>query len=202
MTTSTENLQRLAKAYNFAAQKHRKQRRKDTEKTPYINHPIDVVNILTETGVTDTDTLIAGVLHDTIEDTDTTPEEITKEFGEHVTKYVLECSDDKSLDKVARKRLQIEHALHISDAAKLVKLADKYSNCRDLFLNPPSSWTVQEIQGYAYWAYAVCQNLYGVNNALDEKLRKLFKGFGISDLTGEDLNGFLEMYYKIIDKSN
>lgn len=203
MSTSVENLQRLTKAYHFAARKHTKQRRKkDKDSSPYINHPIDVVNILAEAGITNTNTLIAGALHDTIEDTKTSANELNDIFGPEVKNIVLECSDDKSLDKVTRKKLQILHAIHISDSAKLVKLADKFSNCSDLLRNKPPKWSEQEIKGYYFWSYAVYQNLKGVNKILDDKLELLFTEFGIYNIKQEHLNNILEEYYKCICNSD
>ncbi|XP_074863395.1 guanosine-3',5'-bis(diphosphate) 3'-pyrophosphohydrolase MESH1 isoform X1 [Carettochelys insculpta] len=124
---------RLLEAAHFAARKHRGQRRKDPERTPYVNHPIGVARILSqEAGVTDIAVLQAALLHDTVEDTDTTFAEIEAHFGEEVRHIVEEVTDDKTLPKVERKRLQIEHAPHSSRGAKLVKLADKLDNLRDL----------------------------------------------------------------------
>jgi len=123
----------LFEALAFAAHKHRAQRRKDVEASPYINHPIALARTLAvEGGVTDTRTLIAAVLHDTVEDTDTTFEEIGAVFGAKVADIVREVTDDTTLDKADRKRLQIEHAPHLSKRAALVKLADKTSNLRDV----------------------------------------------------------------------
>jgi hypothetical protein len=107
----------------FAADKHRNQRRKDEEASPYINHPVALANLLAQAGVGDTTVLAAALLHDTIEDTDATVEELMGAFGEKITTVVLEVTDDKSLPKAERKRLQIQHATHLSTAAKLVKLA-------------------------------------------------------------------------------
>ena len=119
----------VLRAAAFAAEKHKNQRRKDAEASPYINHPIALANVLaTEGGVVDPDVLCAALLHDTIEDTETTAEELRRAFGESVTAIVLEVTDDKSLPKAERKRLQIEHAKHASPQAKLVKLADKICN--------------------------------------------------------------------------
>lgn len=116
-------------AFAFAADKHKNQRRKDAEASPYINHPIALANLLlNEAGVEDQRVLIAAILHDTIEDTDTTEQELVKHFGKDVADIVLEVTDDKALPKAERKRLQIEHAAHISRRAKLVKLADKICN--------------------------------------------------------------------------
>ncbi|XP_059534169.1 guanosine-3',5'-bis(diphosphate) 3'-pyrophosphohydrolase MESH1 isoform X1 [Myotis daubentonii] len=123
----------LLEAADFAAHKHRRQRRLDPEGTPYINHPIGVARILThEAGITDIAVLQAALLHDTVEDTDTTLDELELHFGAQVRRLVEEVTDDKTLPKLERKRLQVEHAPHSSPGAKLVKLADKLYNLRDL----------------------------------------------------------------------
>src|ERR1700676_2013091 len=122
----------LLEAVAFAAEKHRDQRRKDAEASPYINHPIALANLLQQQGVDDIVVLCAALLHDTIEDTETTAPELRREFGPEVTAVVLEVTDDKSLLKAERKRLQIEHAGTLSLRAKLVKLADKICNLRDM----------------------------------------------------------------------
>src|SRR5437868_2489590 len=120
------NLKNLLDAASFAAKKHRDQRRKGSDAEPYINHPLEVTNLLANVGkITDYDILIAAILHDTIEDTETTKEELTERFGETVCSYVLEVTDDKSLEKHVRKQLQIEHAPHLSHGAKQIKLCDK-----------------------------------------------------------------------------
>ncbi|XP_050009923.1 guanosine-3',5'-bis(diphosphate) 3'-pyrophosphohydrolase MESH1 isoform X2 [Alexandromys fortis] len=127
----------LLEAADFAARKHRQQRRKDPEGTPYINHPIGgragVARILThEAGITDIVVLQAALLHDTVEDTDTTLDEVELHFGAQVRRLVEEVTDDKTLPKLERKRQQVEQAPHSSPGAKLVKLADKLYNLRDL----------------------------------------------------------------------
>ena len=167
----------LLKAASFAAFKHRQQKRKGTDGVPYINHPLEVANMLAEVGrIEDANILAAAILHDTIEDTDATSEEITEHFGEIVCGYVLEVSDDKSLPKSERKRLQIEHAPHISDGAKLIKLADKICNVRDVTENPPDWWAPERRVEYVHWGEAVVAGLRGVNENLDrlfdEKLEK------------------------------
>ncbi len=102
----------------FAAHKHRDQRRKDITASPYINHAIAVSNILcNEAAITNTATLCAAILHDTVEDTETTPEELTTHFGEQICSIVMEVTDDKTLPKTERKRLQIERAAYISTTA-------------------------------------------------------------------------------------
>src|SRR5512134_20524 len=131
----------LLKALRFSAEKHVDQRRKDARSSPYINHPIQVVETLWRVGkVRDVTLLVAAILHDTIEDTATTPEEIRDEFGEEVLALVLEVTDDKSLPKQVRKQLQVETASHKTGNAKLLKLADKICNVHDVVKSPPSVW--------------------------------------------------------------
>ncbi|XP_061742948.1 guanosine-3',5'-bis(diphosphate) 3'-pyrophosphohydrolase MESH1 isoform X1 [Nerophis ophidion] len=170
----------LVETVDFAARKHRKQRRKDEEGTPYINHPIGVARILShEGGVTDIETLQAALLHDTLEDTDTKNEELETKFGAIVARIVREVTDDKSLPKQERKRLQVEHAPHCSHQAKLVKLADKLYNLRDLNRCTPVGWTAERVQQYFVWASEVVKGLKGTNSALEEKLEELFKQRGV-----------------------
>jgi len=146
----------VLKALAFAAEKHRDQRRKDREASPYINHPIDLANILVnEAGVSDPRVVIAAILHDTVEDTATTPDELAAAFGEDVAAIVAEVTDDKALPKEERKRLQEEHAPHASPRAQQVKLADKISNLRDLSRSPPASWDLERKRAYFDWAKRV-----------------------------------------------
>lgn len=157
----------LFRALDFAARKHRDQRRKGAEASPYINHPIAVGNVLTtEGGITDPIVIAAAVLHDTLEDTQTTEAELRQAFGEDITQVVREVSDDKMLPKAERKRFQIEHAPHLSDRAKLVKLADKICNVRDMKDNPPAHWETGRRQAYFDWAAQVVEGLRGANVAL------------------------------------
>ncbi|XP_074522065.1 guanosine-3',5'-bis(diphosphate) 3'-pyrophosphohydrolase MESH1 [Halichoeres trimaculatus] len=170
----------LLETVNFAAEKHRKQRRKDTEGTPYINHPIGVARILShEGGVTDIEVLQAALLHDTVEDTDTSPAELEAKFGSVVARIVQEVTDDKSLPKQERKRQQVEHAPHCSHQAKLVKLADKLYNLRDLNRCTPVGWTTERVQEYFVWASEVVKGLRGTNSILEEQLDQLFKQRGV-----------------------
>jgi len=165
----SENTGKLLEAIRFAAEKHRNQRRKDSERSPYINHPVEVVQLLWEVGgVRDVDVLLAAVLHDTIEDTDTRPEEIRDRFGEEVLSFVLEVTDDKGLPKSERKRLQIVHAPHKSYGAKLIKLADKSCNVRNLITMPPKDWSLERKQEYLLWGEKVVAGLRGTNAALEE----------------------------------
>ncbi len=173
-----ENIGQLLKAIRFAAEKHRNQRRKDNDHSPYINHPIQVAETLWEAGgVRDPSTLVAAVLHDTLEDTDTSPEEIRQRFGQEVLNLVLEVSDDKRLPKAERKRLQIVHAPSISPRAKNIKLADKICNIRDLIDTPPPDWPVRRQREYLRWAGKVVAGLRGANPALEELFdRELSRG--------------------------
>lgn len=176
------NLKTLAQAISFAAKKHKAQKRKGADNEPYINHPLEVLNLLTNVGnVEDYDVLIAAVLHDTIEDTETTKEEITERFGEDVGEMVLELTDDKSLPKATRKQLQIEHAPHISNGAKQIKLCDKISNIRDVTENPPHDWTSERRREYVEWGEKVVAGLRGANadleNYFDELVEKAKRKF-------------------------
>lgn len=158
----------IVRAAAFAAHKHRDQRRKDVRASPYINHPIELARVLAEVGgVTDAVTLSAALLHDTLEDTDTTPEELQRAFGPEVAAVVAEVSDDKALPKAERKRLQVEHAATISDRAKRVKLADKISNLTDVVHAPPASWSLERRRAYFDWARSVIDRLRGVDPALE-----------------------------------
>lgn len=159
----------LLTALKFAADKHRSQRRKGADACPYINHPIEVAEILSGVGnVSDLATLQAAILHDTIEDTQTTGHELEEHFGEEVRRLVEEVTDDKSLPKLERKRLQIEHAPHISSKAKLIKIADKISNVRDVTHFPPTHWPHQRRVEYLDWAEKVVEGLRGCSLAIEK----------------------------------
>jgi len=174
--TFDESTGNLLRAIRFSAFKHRDQRRKDVPRSPYINHPITVAETLWEIGgVRDAATLIAAILHDTIEDTETQPDEIQAMFGAEILAVVLEVTDDKSLSKAERKRLQIEHALHISTKAKYIKLADKISNLHDLLYSSPPHWSFQRKQEYLLWTEKVVAGLRGTNSALEIRYDELLK---------------------------
>ena len=159
---------KVFQALAFAAHKHRDQRRKDEDASPYINHPIALADLLvSEGGVTDAIVLCAAILHDTIEDTKTTYDELAGIFGREVADVVAEVTDNKSLDSAVRKQLQIDHAPHASSRAKQVKLADKTCNLRDLATTPPPEWSAQRRQEYFDWAKKVVAGLRGTNAALE-----------------------------------
>uniref|UniRef100_A0A1Y1M6C2 Guanosine-3',5'-bis(diphosphate) 3'-pyrophosphohydrolase MESH1 n=1 Tax=Photinus pyralis TaxID=7054 RepID=A0A1Y1M6C2_PHOPY len=173
---SSNTVETLIKCINFAAVKHRDQRRLDPEDTPYINHPIGVAYILTnEAKVTDINVIQAAILHDTVEDTNTTFTEIEEHFGSKVCSIVAEVTDDKSLPKHERKALQIEHAPTCSPEAKLVKLADKLYNLRDLERAVPRKWTADRVKQYFNWSKKVVDGLRGSNKSMEDSLDALFK---------------------------
>jgi GTP diphosphokinase / guanosine-3',5'-bis(diphosphate) 3'-diphosphatase len=165
--TNSYNIGLVIRAVEFAAQKHRMQRRKDNDASPYINHPIALMHVLClDGGINDPVVLAAAALHDTIEDTETTEEELRTTFGEEIAQIVVEMTDDKSLPKQERKRLQIEHAHRMSTEGALVKLADKICNLRDVAANPPLGWSLERQIEYFDWAKAVVDGLPIVNEYL------------------------------------
>lgn len=158
----------LLEALAFASLKHRDQRRKDARASPYINHPIALADLLVnEGGVTDVEVVCAALLHDTIEDTETTPQELEREFGTKIASIVLEVTDNKMLRKGTRKRMQVEHAASASREAKLVKLADKICNLRDVNATPPADWDLARRREYFDWAKSVVDRLRGVHAQLE-----------------------------------
>ena len=158
----------LLDALAFAAWKHRDQRRKDAEASPYINHPIAVARVLAvEGGVTAQDVLVAAVLHDTVEDTETSFDELETRFGLAVRDLVRELTDDKTLPKDERKRLQVRHAAAASRGARQIKLADKICNVRDITETPPADWPVERRLAYLDWARQVADACRGANADLE-----------------------------------
>lgn len=169
------NLPLIMDALAFAAHKHRDQRRKDQGASPYINHPVTLAHILvTDGGVTDPVAIAGALLHDTVEDTDTTYEELVAQFGKEVADVVMEVTDDKALPKAERKELQVTHAPHMSTAAKLVKIADKTANLRDIASHPPADWTRARRSEYAHWARRVVEALGPINADLQTSFAKAF----------------------------
>ena len=160
----------ILKALEFAAQKHRDQRRKDKNASPYINHPIQLANVLRQEGsVADPVVIAAALLHDTVEDTETTWQELRGEFGDEIANIVLEVTDVQWLKKIVRKRLQVAKARHASHAARLVKLADKICNLRDVAARPPASWSLERRREYFEWAKEVVDKLRGTHPGLERK---------------------------------
>jgi (p)ppGpp synthase/HD superfamily hydrolase len=169
MTFQEADISLILKAVKFSAEKHKTQCRKGAEGSPYINHPIDVADTLWNIGgVREISVIVAAILHDTVEDTETTPAEIEEHFGPVVRSLVEEVTDDKSLPKPERKRLQIEHAPHLSRGAQQIKLADKISNINDVAFAPPAHWPHQRRVDYLAWASKVVSGLRGCNKPMEE----------------------------------
>ncbi len=159
----------LLRAAHFAARRHRDQKRKGSTAEPYINHPIAVAELIASIGrVTDSLTLAAALLHDTVEDTDATLDDIGREFGPDVRAIVAELTDDKSLPSEERKRLQVVNAPNASRRAKIVKLADKSVNVADIARDPPPNWPVARRRAYVEWAILVVAGCRGTNAALEK----------------------------------
>jgi guanosine-3',5'-bis(diphosphate) 3'-pyrophosphohydrolase len=171
----SEGIALIFAALEFASLKHRDQRRKDADASPYINHPIALAHVLAgEGGVIDDVVLVAAILHDTLEDTQTTPAELRERFGEKIAGIVAEVTDDKNLLKAERKRLQIEHAATVSREAKLVKLADKICNVRDVANHPPARWDLARRREYFDWAKAVVDRMRGTHPGLERRFDEAF----------------------------
>jgi (p)ppGpp synthase/HD superfamily hydrolase len=170
----------LTRAYHFAAVKHVGQQRKGKAGEPYVNHLTEVAELVARaTGGGDIDLLMAAVLHDVLEDTVVTQQELAKEFGARVAGIVAEVSDDKTLPKAERKRLQIAHAPHISPQAKTVKLADKIANLHALKKSPPADWDAARIADYVEWAKAVVAGCRETNAVLEHKFDEAVEEFEV-----------------------
>jgi len=163
----------FARALDFAARKHVHQRRKGELAEPYVNHLSDVARLLAEaTKGEDIAVVIAGLLHDTIEDTETTFAELTREFGQEVADLVSEVTDDKTLPKAERKRLQVETAPKKSARARMIKLADKTSNLHSMIASPPKEWSSQRKREYIEWAGHVAAGCRGVSPYLESEFER------------------------------
>lgn len=166
----------MLRAAAFAARKHSEQRRKDASASPYINHPIALAKILAEEGgVTDPRVIAAALLHDTIEDTQTSLRELSGEFGDTVAGIVAEVSDTKWLGVATRKKLQVTKTPRASKGAKLVKLADKIANVRDMLARPPAGWSIERRREYFDWAKTVVDQLRGTNAKLERRFDQIYR---------------------------
>ena len=166
----------LLKAIEFASRKHSTQRRKGEDASPYINHPIAVTHLLADTGgITDLVTLMAAVLHDTIEDTETTADELETHFGRTVRRVVQEVTDDKLIEKADRKQRQIDHAPTLSTRAKTIKLADKIANVQDVTDAPPANWDLARRINYLDWTEKVVAGCRGTNSPLEKLYDEVLK---------------------------
>ncbi len=174
MSNKKTKLALILKALTFAAEKHRHQRQDDVAASPYINHPIALVNLLTKVGIENSKIICAALLHDTLEDTNTTYAELKTHFGKKISDIVWEVSDDKSLTDAERRRIQVAHANTASKGAKLVKLADKTCNLRDIIYSPPVGWDIQLQRAYFDWAKEVVDVIRGANKKLEKAFDKAY----------------------------
>ena len=166
----------ITRALRFAAERHSTQRRKGQAKEPYINHLAEVAELVAKaTDGKDTNLVVAALLHDTIEDTKTVPEELVAEFNSDIAQLVREVTDDKSLSKQDRKKLQIAKASQKTPRPKLLKLAEKTSNLRSIAHSPPENWDTARKQEYINWATQVVAGLKGVNTWLEARFDKALK---------------------------
>lgn len=204
MNNSNNN---IFKAISFAAEKHKQQVRKGT-KSPYINHPIELVYLITNVGcVYDSNTLSIAVLHDTIEDTNTTFEELVQEFSFEIAQGVLDCSDDKSLPKSIRKKYQIEHSMDKSKNVQIVKIADKISNIKGISQNPPSDWSKERTISFLVWSLKVVESIKESNILLfnyfcevyEQEMENLYPNFREYPI---EIEKYLEFQLNGIDKTN
>lgn len=171
--TLSADLVLVTRAVHFAAIRHKDQHRKGEDYAPYVNHLAEVAELLADAGA-DSELIAAGYLHDTIEDTGTTYDELAGLFGARVADLVREVSDDKSLPKAERKRLQIEHAPHMSHGAKRIKLADKTSNVRAIVYAPPKDWDQQRLRDYVVWAHSIVEAVRGTDARLEATFDRIY----------------------------
>ena len=197
----------VTRAAFFAAEAHKGQHRK-SDNSPYVNHPLGVANMIVVLGnVTNENVVAAAMLHDTIEDTKITEQDILTHFGETIAHIVLEVTDDKSLPQVTRKKFQIDHAHAKSYEAKLVKLADKLHNLTSLLSLPPGGWCRDRIQGYFVWSKFVIDELRGTNEGLEKALDDVFTrtftyaGIVYPVLPKGDLTEALDNYYSLLSSN-
>ncbi|GAB4227412.1 MAG: HD domain-containing protein [Methyloligellaceae bacterium] len=160
----------LTRAMRFASERHLTQRRKGAAGEPYINHLAEVADLVARaTKGRDVNLVAAALLHDTVEDTETTLAELAELFNDDIAALVAEVSDDTSLPKAERKRLQVVTAPARSQRAKILKLADKTSNLRALAESPPKDWSLERRRDYLQWARDVAAGLRGVNPWLEAR---------------------------------
>ena len=167
-TEVVSEIPKILDAASFAAERHAGQKRKGRDGQPYINHLLEVADLLATVGrIEDEEILAAGLLHDTVEDSHATLGELSEKFGRRVAGFVEELTDDMSLPKPERKRKQVEHAPHMSPEAKQIKIADKISNIRDVIENPPEGWSTERRREYIEWGEEVVEGLRGTNKELE-----------------------------------
>ena len=181
--TNFQPVHAILRAAHFAAKKHAGQRRKGLAAEPHINHLLEAAELVSSVQPTDTNLVIAALLHDAIEDAGVTKEELVQRFGSDVADLVMEMTDDKSLPKPERKRLQIVHAPELSVRAQVIRLADKTSNLRAILASPPANWSVGRKREYFEWAKKVIEGLTEPNPVLKAEFERLYEQAGSLDAT-------------------
>ncbi len=172
----------LTLAYQFAAERHVLQRRKGEAAEPYINHLVEVAALVAEaTEGADVEAVMAAVLHDTVEDTETSVEDIARHFGPRVAGMVAEVTDDKTLPKAERKRLQVEHAPRASLEARIIKLADKISNLGALLSSPPKGWAAERRMEYLAWSRQVVAGCRGASPLLEARFDEVARTLELAE---------------------
>jgi guanosine-3',5'-bis(diphosphate) 3'-pyrophosphohydrolase len=177
----SQNLQAvrdILRAAHFAADRHREQRRKGAKAEPYVNHLLEVAELVANAlAEPDPNLVMAALLHDTVEDVEVTKEELIETFSEDVANLVMEVTDDKSLPKKERKRLQVANAPHKSVRAQVIKLADKISNLRAILASPPTDWSVERQREYFEWAKQVVDALSAPSPGLKAEFERVYARF-------------------------
>ena len=175
------SVRRILRAARFAAEKHAQQRRKGENAEPYFNHLLEVAELIAASSrELDVELMMAAFLHDTVEDTGVTLQELEQRFGKDVADLVAEVTDDKSLPKETRKQLQVEHTPHKSPRAQTLKLADKISNLRAIVSSPPVGWSRERKQQYFEWARQVVSGIASPNGYLKSEFDRAYRS--ISEL--------------------
>ena len=160
----------ISEAAELAARRHNGMARKGRGNEPYINHLAEVANLLAAaTDGADAELVAAGWLHDVIEDTDTTREELARKFSDRIASLVVECTDEMSLPKAERRRRQVVDAPKKSAGARLIKIADKISNVGARIHSDPTTEERNDLADYAGWAEQVVAGCRGGNAWLDTK---------------------------------
>jgi (p)ppGpp synthase/HD superfamily hydrolase len=168
----------ILRAAHFAATRHSGQRRKGATGEPYVNHLLEVAELVANAlAEPDPHLVMAALLHDAVEDVEVTKEELAETFGSDVANLVMEVTDDKSLPKRERKRLQVVNAPHKSVRAQVIKLADKISNLRAILASPPTDWSVERQREYFEWAKQVVDALSAPSPSLKAEFERVHARF-------------------------
>ena len=173
-----KNVDQILDASLFAAEKHQNQTKNNEKKTPYIIHPIEVADIVMRVGhVYKQDVLVAALLHDVIEDTGASFEDIAKRYGIVASSYVKEMTEKKELSLKERKKAQIIGAFHQTPDVAVIKFSDKLSNLNTLLKNPPSTWSRDKVDQYFLWAQSVIENLPESNQLLKKAVKQVITDY-------------------------